>query len=139
MKNAHLPPATPLRLLGGAPLPSQAFAEVCALCSDSHVEAKGGVFRAIGQPTEAALLVLAEKLGVPEAAEQQRILQERRENPGAQPTGACAHYAGRCAAVDLAKAGAWRGHGAGQWRLGGGRMRSWCPPGAPRPALQPPP
>lgn len=48
---------------------------MCALCSDSHVEAKAGVYRAIGQPTEAALLVLAEKLGVPDAAAQQAILQ----------------------------------------------------------------
>lgn len=56
----------------------QVFAEVCALCSDSHVEAKAGVYRAIGQPTEAALLVLAEKLGVPDAAAQQAILQVRR-------------------------------------------------------------
>ena len=73
----------------------QAFAEVCALCSDSHVEVKGGAYKAIGQPTEAALLVLAEKLGVPDAAEQQRILQERREQPEARPTGACAYYAAR--------------------------------------------
>lgn len=73
----------------------QVLAEVCALCSDSHIEAKQGVYKAVGQPTEAALLVLVEKLGVPDAAEQQEILQERRENQDAHPTGTCSYYASR--------------------------------------------
>jgi len=41
------------------------IAEVCALCNDAVLEFKQGHYRAVGQPTEAALLVLAEKLGVP--------------------------------------------------------------------------
>lgn len=73
----------------------ETLAEVCALCSDSQVEVKNGKYRAIGQPTEAALLVLAEKLGVPDAAAQQQILQDRRENESACTTGACAHYNSR--------------------------------------------
>lgn len=38
-------------------------ARVCALCNEAQVSLKGGVYHAVGQPTEAALLVLAEKLG----------------------------------------------------------------------------
>ncbi len=42
------------------------MAEVCALCNDARIDtADGAQYRAIGQPTEAALLVLTEKLGVP--------------------------------------------------------------------------
>lgn len=71
----------------------QAMAEVCALCNDARIEVKGGHHRAVGQPTEAALLVLAEKLGVPSAAEQKAITAARLADPEGQPTGACAHHA----------------------------------------------
>ena len=37
----------------------QALAEVCAVCNDARIEAHGGVFRAAGAPTEAALVVRA--------------------------------------------------------------------------------
>ena len=73
----------------------QAIAEVCALCSDARVEYKGGFHKAVGQPTEAALLVLAEKLGVPDAAEQQAIIQARKRDPVDGVTGACGAYAKR--------------------------------------------
>eukprot|EP00887_Chlorella_sp_A99_P001879 scaffold19.g1879.t1 len=73
----------------------EAIAEVAALCSDARVELKEGHYRAVGQPTEAALLVLAEKLGVPDAAEQQAIIQARKADPAAGAMGACAHYAAR--------------------------------------------
>lgn len=43
-------------------------ARVCALCNEAQVSLKGGVYHAVGQPTEAALLVLAEKLGTGEGA-----------------------------------------------------------------------
>ena len=69
------------------------MAEVCALCNDARIEVKGGHHRAVGQPTEAALLVLAEKLGVPSAAEQKAITAARLADPEGQPTGACAHHA----------------------------------------------
>ena len=36
---------------------AQALAEVCAVCNDARIEAHGGVFRAAGAPTEAALVV----------------------------------------------------------------------------------
>lgn len=68
-----------------------AVAEVCTLCNEAELDIKGGAFRAIGQATEAALLVLTEKLGVADAAQQQRI----RSNRHNEPAGACAHYASR--------------------------------------------
>lgn len=45
--------------------PVQALAEVCAICNDSSVayDSQSGKYQAIGQPTEAALKVLVEKLG----------------------------------------------------------------------------
>ena len=42
----------------------QAIAEVCSACSDARIESKNGIYKAVGAPTEAALVVLAEKLGV---------------------------------------------------------------------------
>ena len=40
------------------------IAAVCALCNDAQLEFKDGKFDRIGEPTEAALKVLVEKLGV---------------------------------------------------------------------------
>ncbi len=68
---------------------------MCALCNDARVEFKAGHHRAVGQPTEAALLVLAEKLGVAGEAAQRRIAAERLASPEASPTGACAHHASK--------------------------------------------
>ena len=68
-----------------------ATAEVCALCNDSRLDVKHGLFKAIGQPTEAALLVLAEKIGVVAPAEQRKIVAGRQ----LQPTGTCASYCAR--------------------------------------------
>ncbi len=50
------------------------------------------MFKAVGAPTEAALLVLVEKLGVPVAAEQEKILAARRRDPDANPCGAVDYY-----------------------------------------------
>jgi P-type Ca2+ transporter type 2C len=69
----------------------QAVAEVCALCNDARLEIRNGSYRIVGQATEASLLVLAEKIGVPEAADQQKIRAQR----SAEPMGACKAYASR--------------------------------------------
>jgi len=66
-------------------------AEVCALCNDARLGYKHGIYKAIGQPTEAALLVLAEKIGLRDAAAQQKIRAKRQEDP----TGACSMYAAK--------------------------------------------
>ncbi|KAG8391970.1 hypothetical protein BUALT_Bualt01G0242800 [Buddleja alternifolia] len=44
----------------------QAIAEICAVCNDAGVFCDGRLFRATGLPTEAALKVLVEKMGVPD-------------------------------------------------------------------------
>lgn len=70
----------------------EAIAETAAVCNEARIEAKGGVYKAMGAPTEAALLVLAEKLGVPDAAAQQAIMRERQADPEANPCGVCDYY-----------------------------------------------
>ncbi|PSS26263.1 Calcium-transporting ATPase, endoplasmic reticulum-type like [Actinidia chinensis var. chinensis] len=44
----------------------QAMAEICAVCNDAGIFCNGLLFRATGLPTEAALKVLVEKMGVPD-------------------------------------------------------------------------
>jgi P-type Ca2+ transporter type 2C len=68
-----------------------ATAEVCALCNDARLDLKHGVYKAIGQATEAALLVLVEKIGLGDAAKQRKIRANREDNP----TGACSVYASK--------------------------------------------
>ncbi|KAG0626234.1 hypothetical protein M758_2G113100 [Ceratodon purpureus] len=55
----------------------QSFAEIAALCNDAGVSFKGGAFRAVGMPTEAALKILVEKMGVPDVAAQSLIMKQR--------------------------------------------------------------
>ena len=51
------------------------------MCSDSRIEAKDGVFKAVGGPTEVALLVLAEKLGLADEEQQKAINKARKADP----------------------------------------------------------
>ncbi|KAK9145718.1 hypothetical protein Sjap_005621 [Stephania japonica] len=51
----------------------QAMAEICAVCNDAGIFCKGRLFQATGLPTEAALKVLVEKMGVPEVKARNRI------------------------------------------------------------------
>ncbi|KAL6005654.1 Calcium-transporting ATPase 2, endoplasmic reticulum-type [Asimina triloba] len=51
----------------------QALAEICALCNDAGIFSNGALFRASGLPTEAALKVLVEKMGVPDTKARNRI------------------------------------------------------------------
>ncbi|CAN6466078.1 unnamed protein product [Victoria cruziana] len=51
----------------------QALAEISAVCNDSGVSCNGHIFRATGMPTEAALKVLVEKMGVPDMKAKNRI------------------------------------------------------------------
>lgn len=44
----------------------EALAEICALCNDAGIHFDGRLFRATGLPTEAALKVLVEKMGIPD-------------------------------------------------------------------------
>ena len=49
--------------LGAAPAVSE-LAQICALCNESNIEYAGDSYKKIGEATEAALLVLVEKLNV---------------------------------------------------------------------------
>lgn len=49
------------------------MAEICAVCNDAGVFCKGCLFQATGMPTEAALKVLVEKMGIPDAKARNRI------------------------------------------------------------------
>ncbi|KAL5538864.1 hypothetical protein UlMin_043561 [Ulmus minor] len=51
----------------------QAIAEICAVCNDAGIYFDGSLFRATGLPTEAALKVLVEKMGVPDAKARSKI------------------------------------------------------------------
>lgn len=63
---------------------------VCSLCNDSRLASHhGDAFKAVGQPTEAALLVMTEKIGIKDPALQKKIRSERASNP----SGACSAYA----------------------------------------------
>ncbi len=62
------PAAAAARLIAGSPL--CAIREICALCNDARViyDVSEGAFVNVGEPTEAALRVLVEKLGSDDAA-----------------------------------------------------------------------
>ncbi|XP_050238519.1 calcium-transporting ATPase, endoplasmic reticulum-type [Mercurialis annua] len=51
----------------------QAMAEICAICNDAGVFCDGRLFRATGLPTEAALKVFVEKMGVPDVKARNKI------------------------------------------------------------------
>jgi Ca2+-transporting ATPase len=60
---------------------AQAIAQVCAVCNEARIECKGGLYKASGAPTEAALVVLAEKLGVPDPEQQKQLASARSADP----------------------------------------------------------
>ena len=82
---------------------SQTIAEVCTACNDARIEAKNGIFRAVGAPTEAALVVLAEKLGLADESEQKAAEKERAADELGNPDAVSRHYAARYAFVMLLK------------------------------------
>lgn len=51
----------------------QALAEICAVCNDAGIFCNGRVFKVTGLPTEAALKVLVEKMGVPDSKARNKI------------------------------------------------------------------
>ncbi|GFR44662.1 hypothetical protein Agub_g5952 [Astrephomene gubernaculifera] len=63
----------------------QTVAEVCAVCNEASLEFKFNAFRAVGAPTEAALLVLAEKLGLADGTETAAALKKRTATPEEHP------------------------------------------------------
>lgn len=51
----------------------QAVAEISAVCNDAGVFCNGRAYQSTGLPTEAALKVLVEKMGVPDAKVRNKI------------------------------------------------------------------
>ena len=70
---------------------------MCTACNDARIEAKNGIFRAVGAPTEAALVVLAEKLGLADEAEQRAAEKERSADELGNPDAVSRQYAARSA------------------------------------------
>lgn len=59
------------------------LAQICSLCNEASIEYTKGKYVRVGEPTEAALKVLVEKMGVPDPVEQQKLQSGRKENPSA--------------------------------------------------------
>uniref|UniRef100_K3W8M1 P-type Ca(2+) transporter n=1 Tax=Globisporangium ultimum (strain ATCC 200006 / CBS 805.95 / DAOM BR144) TaxID=431595 RepID=K3W8M1_GLOUD len=58
------------------------LAKICALCNESAIEYKDGKYVRVGEPTEAALKVLVEKIGLPDdAAKQAEFASLQKSNP----------------------------------------------------------
>ncbi|GMH43584.1 hypothetical protein BSKO_11506 [Bryopsis sp. KO-2023] len=73
----------------------QGVADVSSLCSESRLESKGGVYRAGGNPTEVALKVLVEKMGVSDGAEMEKIKKKRISDPDHNAEAVCDLYASK--------------------------------------------
>ena len=58
-----------------------AVAKVSALCNEAVVEFRDGYHRCAGEPTEGALKVLAEKIGLESDAEMAEVMRTRAEDP----------------------------------------------------------
>lgn len=70
----------------------QMMAQICAICNDASIVWKNGSYSATGMPTEAALKVLVEKLGVPDDERQRTIHSARRADPEENSLGACKYW-----------------------------------------------
>ena len=55
------------------------------MCNEARIECREGTFKAAGAPTEAALVVLAEKLGVPNQAASRHPGGRAELRPGQPP------------------------------------------------------
>mmetsp|Transcript_20925 Transcript_20925/g.53619 ORF Transcript_20925/g.53619 Transcript_20925/m.53619 type:complete len:1079 (+) Transcript_20925:201-3437(+) len=80
-----------------SPMPRnlEALATICAVCNDSKVVYTKGQYTAVGAPTEAALAVLVEKLGLPDSAEAEALARARRAEPAGNELGCCRHLTDR--------------------------------------------
>ncbi|DBA00203.1 TPA: hypothetical protein N0F65_007828 [Lagenidium giganteum] len=76
----------PVGKITGAPLGQyksvSSLAKICSLCNESAIDYVDGKYVRIGEPTEAALKVLVEKIGFPEdSAKQAEFVSARNSNP----------------------------------------------------------
>jgi Ca2+-transporting ATPase len=72
----------------------QDVCKVCSLCNESMIEYDGESERyvRVGEPTEAALKILVEKIGHPDPSERASIKSERETDPGAVVQAVNSHY-----------------------------------------------
>jgi Ca2+-transporting ATPase len=88
---------TPLGQIHGASLAQSkttvsALAKICALCNESAIEYKDGKYVRVGEPTEAALKVLVEKIGVPEDSSKQAEFESLQRSDPAKAVQFCNEY-----------------------------------------------
>jgi Ca2+-transporting ATPase len=62
------------------------------MCNESTIELKDGQFRCAGEPTEGALKVLAEKIGVDDSAANAKIVKLRSKDPAKGCGGVAAYH-----------------------------------------------
>lgn len=68
------------------------MAAICALCNESTIEYNDGKFVRVGEPTEASLKVLVEKMGLPEKAQHDQLLNARSSKDYKSLTRFCCDY-----------------------------------------------
>mmetsp|Transcript_25245 Transcript_25245/g.68622 ORF Transcript_25245/g.68622 Transcript_25245/m.68622 type:complete len:1048 (+) Transcript_25245:127-3270(+) len=77
----------------------QAVCEVCAVCNESKIEFKGSSYKAVGAPTEAALLTMVEKMGAPDGSKQ--VVNSQRKDPANHPQPVCDTYKAKMSVQSL--------------------------------------
>lgn len=65
------------------------------MCNDAHIDFKDSRYHSVGAPTEAALTVLVEKLGLIDAGQTARIHQQRESQPEGHADLVCQAYCRR--------------------------------------------
>ncbi|RLN32576.1 hypothetical protein BBJ28_00020362, partial [Nothophytophthora sp. Chile5] len=87
---------TPIGKVLGAPMGQfkavSSLATVCALCNESAIEYHDGKYVRVGEPTEAALKVLVEKIGFPNDAAKQAEFESLRASNPAKAVQFCNEY-----------------------------------------------
>lgn len=77
------------------------IAEICSVCNEAVLECKGGVYKAVGGPTEAALKVLVEKLGLMDASTTRMLADKRLRSPEDHPEPISRAYQARLPLISL--------------------------------------
>lgn len=74
----------------------EALAQICSICNDAGVQVKNSSFVASGMPTEAALLVLVEKLGLRDEDLQNELVAARMDKAENIALSVCQYYQSTC-------------------------------------------
>jgi Ca2+-transporting ATPase len=86
----------PIGKIEGAPIGKfkavSSLAKICSLCNESSIEYKEGKYVRVGEPTEAALKVLVEKIGFPEDPAKQAQFEALKKSNPAKAVQFCNEY-----------------------------------------------